>query len=166
MSLRKVLLTWDTTALVAATPKTVAEFPAPAGADLEMAELVVGCDASTAGSLKIEFGTFTTTGTGTAVAAANLMIVSSTDRGVTSSVTAAKISDTVEPAGFTTVIGGNAKWPIVLVPLPCYFPLQLPLLEGFTVPHSTLMALRLTASIGCNTAGWVAWKELRSGGSP
>ena len=159
MSLHKFALAWATTALVAATPKTIVEAPTVAGEDVELAEIVVGFDASSPGSVRIEMGTFTTTGTGTAVAAANIVIVSSSDRAVNTSITAAKVSDTVEPAGFTTNAGGNATWPGVLIPLPCYFPFQTPLYEGITIPHSTNFALRLTASINCNTAGWVSWKE-------
>jgi hypothetical protein len=154
---RKVFLPWDTTALVAATAKTIAEIPTPTSTDIELCELVIGCDASSAGNLKIELGTFTTTGTGTAVSAPG--IYCSTDRTPASLITAAKISDTVEPSGFTTVISGNAKWPIVLVPLPSWFPFQTPLVEGLTIPNNTKFAIRLTASIACNTAGWVAWKE-------
>jgi hypothetical protein len=157
VSLRKVVIPWNTTALAATVPKTIVELPSTAGGDLELVELVIGCDASTAGNLKVEFGTFTTTGTGTAVSSP--LIYASTDRGVASSVTAAKISDTVEPSGFTTVFSGNTLWPILLVPLPCYVPLQFPLDEGLCIPHSTNFAIRLTASIGCNSAGWVAWKE-------
>jgi len=159
VSLHKFALAWATTALVAATPKTIVEAPTVAGEDVELAEIVVGFDASSPGSVRIEMGTFTTTGTGTAVAAANIVIVSSSDRAVNTSITAAKVSDTVEPAGFTTNAGGNATWPGVLIPLPCYFPFQTPLYEGITIPHSTNFALRLTASINCNTAGWVSWKE-------
>jgi hypothetical protein len=155
--MRKAYLTWDTTGLVAATAKTIAEIPTPSSTDIELCELVIGCDASSAGNLKIELGTFTTTGTGTAVSAPGLYQAS--DRAAASLITAAKISDTVEPSGFTTVISGNAKWPILLVPLPMYFPFQLPLGEGLTIPHSTNFAIRLTASIACNTAGWCAWKE-------
>ena len=83
--MRKVYLTWDTTALTAATAKTIAEIPTPTSTDIELCELVIGCDASSAGNLKIEFGTFTTTGTGTAVSAPG--IYCSTDRTPASLVT-------------------------------------------------------------------------------
>jgi len=159
VALHKFALSWATTALVAATPKTIVEAPIPANTDLEIAEIVIGFDASTPGNVRIEMGTFTTTGTGTAVAQANILSVSSSDRVVTSDLVAAKVSDTVEPSGFTTNAGGNATWPGVLMPLPCYFPFQTPLYEGMTLPHSTNFALRLTASINCNTMGWIAWKE-------
>lgn len=159
MALHKFALAWAATALVAGTPKTIVEAPVPSTADLELAEIVVGFDASTPGNARIELGTFTTTGTGTAIAQANIVIVASSDRSVLSQVTAAKVSDTVEPTGFTTNAGGNATWPGLLIPLPCYFPFQTPLYEGMTLPHSTNFAIRLTASIGCNTMGWVAWKE-------
>jgi hypothetical protein len=159
MALHKYALSWATTALVTATPKTIVELPTPAASDIEIAEIIIGLDASTAGNVRIELGTFTTTGTGTAVAQANIVTITSSDRSTTSDITAAKVSDTVEPAGFTTNAGGNAVWPGVLMPLPCYFPFQTPLYEGMTLAHSTLFAIRLTASIGCNTMGWIAWKE-------
>ena len=159
MSLHKFALAWATTALVAATPKTIVEVSVSATADIELAEIVIGFDASVPGNARVEMGTYTTTGTGTSVTPANIAIVSSSDRAVTSSLTAAKISDTVEPTGFSTALGGNALWPGILIPLPCYFPFQTPLYEGMTLPHSTLFALRLTASVNCNTAGWVSWKE-------
>jgi hypothetical protein len=159
VALHKFALAWATTALVAATPKTIVEVSIPATMDIELAEIVCGFDASTAGNVRIELGTYTTTGTGTAVTPANIPIVASSDRAVTSLMTAAKVSDTVEPSGFTTAIGGNAIWPGIILPLPCYFPFQTPLYEGMSLPHSTLFAIRLTSSINCNTAGWVAWKE-------
>ncbi len=159
MSLHKFALPWATTALVAATPKTIVEISTSANDDIELAEIVAGFDASTAGNIRIELGTFTTTGTGTAVTVADIASIASSDRAVTSSLTAAKISDTVEPTGFTTAIAGNALWPGILMPLPCYFPFQTPLYEGMTLPHSTLFAIRFTASINCNTMGWVGWKE-------
>jgi hypothetical protein len=159
VALHKFALSWATTALVAATPKTIAEVQVAATDDLELAEIVIGFDASTPGNVRIEMGSFTTTGTGTAVTVADIPIVSSSDRSVLSSLTAAKVSDSVEPAGFTTSLGGNAVWPGVLIPLPCYFPFQTPLYEGMSLPHSTNFAIRLTASIACNTMGWVAWKE-------
>jgi hypothetical protein len=159
VSLHKFALAWATTALVAATPKTIIEVSVPAANDIELAEIIIGFDASSPGNVRIELGTYTTTGTGTAITVADIPMVSSSDRAVTSCLTAAKVSDTVEPAGFTTAVGGNATWPGVLMPLPCYFPFQTPLYEGMTLPHSTLFAIRLTASIACNTMGWVAWKE-------
>jgi hypothetical protein len=159
VALHKFALAWATTALTAATPKTIVEVSIPATADVELAEIVCGFDASTAGNVRIELGTYSVTGTGTAVTVANIPSVSSSDRAVTSLLTAAKVSDTVEPTGFSTAVGGNAVWPGVLLPLPCYFPFQTPLYEGMTLPHSTLFAIRFTASINCNTMGWVAWKE-------
>ena len=59
-------LAWDSTALVATTAKTILELPSPANTSIEIQELVIGCDVSAAGSLNIQWGTFTTTGTGTA----------------------------------------------------------------------------------------------------
>lgn len=159
MSLHKFALPWSTTPLGAGTPKTIVEVQTSATGDMEMAETFIGFDASSPGNVRIELGTFTTTGTGTAVTVADLAIVTSSDRSVPSSITAAKIADTVEPTGFTTAIAGGALWPGILMPLPCYFPMQTPLYEGMDLPHSTNFAIRLTASINCNTMGWIAWKE-------
>ncbi len=159
MSLRKYFVSWDSTALTAATAKTIIELPTIANMDYEIVELVIGSDASTAGNLKIEFGKFTTTGTGTAVAQADVQQFSGGDPAIDSTATALKIKDTVEPTGFTNVAINNALYPSLLIPLPMYFPFQWPLNEGFVIPESTNFGIRLTSSITTNTAGWVAWKE-------
>ncbi len=157
--MRKYYVAWDSTALTAATAKTILELPTIANMEAEICEFIIGCDASTAGNLKIEFGKFTTTGTGTAVAAADIQLMSSGDPGLDAQSTAVKIKDTVEPTGFTNVAATNALYPSLLVPLPMYVPFQWPLQEGFVIPESTNFAIRLTSSISANTAGWVAWKE-------
>jgi hypothetical protein len=157
--MRKYYVAWDSTALVSATAKTIIELPTVANIEADICELYLGCDASSAGNLKIEFGKFTTTGTGTAVSAATVQLMSGGDPGLDTALSAIKIKDTVEPTGFSNTADTNALYPSLLVPLPMYVPFQWPLNEGFTIPESTNFAIRLTASIGCNTAGWIAWKE-------
>src|SRR6266545_2612831 len=96
-------IAWDSTALVAATAKTIVELPTPVNTCMQIVELVIGCDASTAGNLKIETGTFTTTGTGTAATPQKY----NGNPNIDSDVTAAKVKDTVEPTGFSPgTVGG------------------------------------------------------------
>jgi len=57
VSLHKFALSWAATALVATVPKTIAEVPIPSNSDVELAEIVIGFDASTPGNVKIELGT-------------------------------------------------------------------------------------------------------------
>lgn len=154
MAADKFYIAWNAVALSAGTAKTILELPTPANVQIELAELFLGFDASSAGSVKIEFGTFTTTGTGTA-ATPQLFSYGT----VTSGVTGAKVADTVEPTGFTQGTLGGTLYPGLLVPLPMYVPFQWPLDEGLEVPQSIKFGIRLTASIACNTMGWAAWKE-------
>jgi hypothetical protein len=111
---------------------------------------------STAGNLKIEMGTFTTTGTGTA---ATPQKYTSPGGPIDSAVSAAKVADTVEPSVFTQGTLGGAMYPGLLIPTPLYHIFQWPLEEGFSVPESVNFAIRLTSSVTGNTMGWLAWKE-------
>lgn len=154
--MRKFYIAWNSVALAAATAKTVLELPSPANIELELAELFVGCDVSVAGSLVMEFGTFTTTGTGTA---ATPQKYTSPGGPIDSAVTAAKVADTVEPTGFTQGTLGGALYPATVVPLPGFVQIQWPLEEGFSVPESTNFGVRLTSSAAGNTRGWLGWKE-------
>lgn len=154
--MRKFYIAWNSVALTAATAKTILELPSPANIELELAELVIGCDASSAGNLKIEPGTFTTTGTGTA---ATPQKYTSPGGPIDSAVSAAKVADTVEPTGFSQGTLGGALYPGLLIPLPLFHIFQWPLEEGLCIPESTNFGIRLTASVSCNTMGWIAWKE-------
>ena len=148
-------IAWDSTALVAATAKTILELPTPANTSILIKELVVGIDVSAAGNILLQMGTFTTTGTGTAATPQKW----SGDRNIDSSVTAAKIKDTVEPTGFTQGTAGAALYPALLIPLPALPFFQWPLGEEFAVGESTNFALRLTSSQAGNTCGWMRWEE-------
>lgn len=146
---------WNSVALSAATAKTIIELPSPANCSPQIEELVIGCDATSAGSLKIEWGTFTTTGTGTAATPQKWR----GDRTIDSAVSAAKVADTVEPTSFSQGTLGGALYPAVVIPLPMYFPFQWPLDQEFALPESTNFAIRLTSSVAANTMGWLRWRE-------
>jgi hypothetical protein len=148
-------IAWPSTALVAATAKTILELPSPANCSPQIEELVIGCDATVVGNLLIQFGTFATTGTGTAATPQKWR----GDRTIDSAITAAKIADTVEPTTFTQGTAGAALYPGIAIPLPMYFPFQWPLDHEFAVPESTNFGIRLTSSASCNTAGYIRWRE-------
>lgn len=148
-------IAWNGTSLSAATAKTILELPTVANHSPQIEELVIGCDATSAGSLKIEFGTFTTTGTGTAATPQKWQ----GDRGIDSAFAAAKVADTVEPTGFSAGTLGAAMYPGTAIPLPMYFPFQWPLEHEFSIPESTNFAVRLTSSVAAATTGWIRWRE-------
>lgn len=150
----KYYLPINSVALSSATAKTLFEIPTTSSTEIELCEVVLGFDDTASGSVKIEFGTFTTTGTGTAATPQKFLQTSQA-----SGITAAKVADTVEPTGFSQGTLGGTMSPGLLIPLPIYFPFQWPLYEGLTVPVSTNFAIRLTASVATNVMGWVAWKE-------
>lgn len=151
----KFYIAWTATALSAATAKTILELPVAANNEIELKEIVIGCDTNTAGNLKIEMGTFTTTGTGTAATPQKYVYGSTSS----SAVASGKVADTVEPTGFSQGTLGGALYPGLLIPLPLYYIFQYPLMEGFEVPQSTNFAIRLTSSVATNVMGWVAWSE-------
>src|SRR5256885_15863445 len=90
---------WNNIALVAGTAKTMLELPTAANRSIALKELIVSIDVTTTTAvLTIEFGTFTTTGTGTALTPqkwnGNLALAST-------ALGPAKVADTAEPAGFS-----------------------------------------------------------------
>lgn len=155
MSAARYYIAWNAVALSAATAKTIVELPTASNHSPQWEELVIGCDVSAAGNLKIEWGTFTTTGTGTA-ATPQLW---RGDRGLTSAFASAKVADSVEPSGFSQGTLGGALYPGLLIPLPMYYPFQWPLEQEFAVPESTNFGIRLTSSVAGNTMGWIRWRE-------
>lgn len=155
MSNTNYFIAWDSTALTAATAKTILELPTPANTEIVIKELVIGFDAVVAGSCNIQMGTFVTTGTGTAATPQKYR----GSPGIDSSVTAAKIKDTVEPTTFTQGTAGGALFPAMFLPLPAFFIYQWPLSGEFVVPESVNFGIRLTSTITCNTNGWIVWEE-------
>ena len=148
-------IAWDSTALVAATAKTIIELPTPANVSVVIHEIVIGFDMTVAGSCNVQMGTYTTTGTGTAATPQKMR----GDRTIDSAVVSAKIKDTVEPTTFTQGTVGGLLWPGALVPLPGMFLWQWPMAREFPIPESTLFAIRLTSVGAGNCSGWVAWTE-------
>lgn len=148
-------LAWNAVSLTAATAKTILELPTVANHSPQIEELVIGCDASTAGSLKIEWGTFTTTGTGTAATPQKWR----GDRTIDSAFAATKVADTVEPTGFSQGTLGAALYPAVTIPVPMYYAFQWPLDQEFSLAESLNFAIRLTSSVTANTMGYIRWRE-------
>jgi hypothetical protein len=148
-------IAWNAVALGAGAPKTVVEMVIPANFSPEFSELVIGCDVTAAGTLKIELGTFTTTGTGTAATPQ----VWSGDRAISSGITTAKVADSAEPTGFSQGTLGGLLYPGLLVPLPAIPFFQFPLGKEFAAPESINFGIRLTASVAGNTMGWIHWSE-------
>jgi hypothetical protein len=148
-------LSWTATGLTAATAKTILELPTPANTSVVIEELLLGFDATATGNVKVEWGTFTTTGTGTAATPQKWQ----GDRTIDSAVSSAKVVDTVEPSAFTQGTLGGTIYPAWLMPLPGYIPLQWPLEKEFAVPESTNFGIRLTSSVTCNTQGYIRWRE-------
>jgi hypothetical protein len=156
--MRRYYIAWDAIGLVAATAKTILELPSTAAQDISIDEVFIGFDyanSATLGSCKIQWGTFTTTGTGTTATPAPYC-----ENRIASVLTACKVADTVEPTGFTQGALGAATFrPSITVPLPGMHAWQAPTEAELYVPVSTLYALRLTSTVACSTSGWVAWKE-------
>lgn len=145
-------------ALTAATAKTVLELPTPANVAILIEDLVLTFDIEAAGSVRAELGQFTTTGTGTSVAAGTIQKQYGNPN-IDSAITALKINDTVEPSGFTRVRDTNANWPGFYVPTPGIFPFQWPLGGEFEITESVNFALRLNSTDAGNYEGWIAWRE-------
>lgn len=151
----KYWISWDSTALVAATAKTIIELPTPANTMIDLKELMLSFDATSAGSCNVEFGTFSSSGTGTAATPQKW----AGNPNVDSAISAAEIKSTVEPTGFSAGTAGALLYPGYFVPLPGMAFLQWPLAEEFQVVESINFEVRLTSTVACNVKGWIAWIE-------
>ena|SRR6266487_6079412 len=133
-------------ALVAATAKTLIELPTSANSGLDVVGFDFTFDATTAGSVVVEWGTFTTTGTGTAFTPTQYNAAALVGNGgVASLVTGAKINDSVEPSGFAA-----SGLPSIVIPLPNLLPYLWPQGRELHQGPSVKRALRFTSTIGCN----------------
>lgn len=128
-------------ALVAATAKTVIEIPTGSTAPLTVIGLECSFSATAAGSAVVEWGTYTTTGTGTTVTPLKYGM----DQGPAAIVGTVKIIDTVEPTGFAA--GTLPSW---VLPLPGMYSVLLPYAREFYQPLSVLRALRINSTLACN----------------
>lgn len=128
--------------MVANVAKTVIEIPTSATAPFLVVSLEVMSRATSAGHLIIEWGTFTTTGTGATVTPNKW----GSDQGVAAVLGTVKIIDTVEPAGFA--VGALPSWSI---PLPGMYSFFYPYGREFFQPAGVNRALRLTSSLAFPT---------------
>jgi hypothetical protein len=124
-------------ALVAATAKTCIEFPSNATMGVTIIGLELSFSHTSAGSVVVEWGTFTTTGTGTSVTPLKY----GTGQGVAAVVGTVKVANTVEPAGFAA--GTLPSW---VIPVPGMYSVLYPAGREFFQPASTNRCLRLNAT--------------------
>jgi hypothetical protein len=101
----------------------------------------VSYSAAAAGSCVVEWGTYTTTGTGTTVTAQKY----GADQSVAAILGTVKIADTVEPAGFAR--GALPGW---IIPEPGMYSILYPSNREFYQPISINRGVRLTSTLACN----------------
>lgn len=99
--------------------------------------------AAAAGSAVCEWGTYTTTGTGTTVTAQKY----GTNQGPVANLGTVKIADSIEPTGFA-----RGVLPLWIVPLPGMYSAFFPQGREFYRPVSTLSAIRITSTLACNVS--------------
>jgi hypothetical protein len=130
-------------ALVAATAKTVIEIPTGALQGFLVIGLEVSFSATTAGSAVVEWGTYTTTGTGTTVTATKYGQITDAPAAALGTV---KTADSVEPTSFVTT-GNLPSW---VIPLPGMYSILYPAGREFYRPASTLSGVRVNSTVACN----------------
>lgn len=123
---------------VAATAKTVIEIPSSATAPFSVIGLEIMSAATAAGTLIVEWGTFTTTGTGTTVTPQKW----GADQSVAMIVGTVKVANSVEPSGFA--VGTLPNW---IIPLPGMYSILYPYGREMYQPISVNRALRVTSSL-------------------
>lgn len=131
------LITTGLVTLTASVARTMIEMPASASAGITIVQFEVMSAATAAGSVTVEWGTYATTGTGTAFTPSKW----GTGQGVAANTGTIKVNDTVEPATFT--VGTNPVWTI---PLPGMYSAFYPMGREPFVPASQLRAIRLTSA--------------------
>ena len=123
---------------VASTAKTCIEIPTSATTPIIITCLEVMSAATSAGTLTLEWGTFTATGTGTTVTPQKW----GQDQSIAAIVGTVKIADTVEPSGFAV-----GTLPNFVIPLPGMYSIIYPFGREMYQPISTNRALRVTSTI-------------------
>ena len=126
--------------LVAATIKGCIEFPTSATAGATIIGVDFTFSASSLGSAVVEWGTYTTTGTGTTVTPAKL----GTGQGVAANVGTVKVNHSAAPAGFAAA--GLPSW---VIPLPGMYSMAFPLGREMFQPASILRTIRCTSTVAC-----------------
>jgi hypothetical protein len=125
-----------TFALVAATAKTAIEIPTGSTKGFLVIGLEVSFSLASASSVVVEWGTYTTTGTGTTVTPVKYGS-NQADAAILGTV---KIIDTVEPSTFV-----SSSLPSWVIPLPGMYSMLLPQGREFYRPASTNTALRINS---------------------
>jgi hypothetical protein len=128
-------------ALTAAANKTIIEVPTGSTMDFDVIGLELSFSAASAGSCVVEWGTFTTTGTGTTVTAAKF----GKNQGPAAILGTVKINDTAEPSGFAAA--GLPSW---VLPLPGMYSVLLPYAREMYQPVSVNRCLRVNSTVACN----------------
>lgn len=122
---------------VLSTAKTCIEFPTSATTPVVVTELEVMSGATSAGTLILEWGTYTTTGTGTTVTPQKW----GQDQSIAAILGTVKIANSVEPTGFA--VGTLPNW---IIPLPGMYSIIYPFGREMYQPVSILRALRVTTN--------------------
>jgi hypothetical protein len=123
--------------VVALTAKTVIEIPTAASLPFVIIGLEVMSQATVAGTVIVEWGTYTVTGTGTTVTPQKLGV----DQSVAATLGTVKIIDTAEPTSFAV-----GTLPNFVIPTPGMYSILYPYGREPYQPVSTLRALRVTSS--------------------
>lgn len=131
------VITSGSVTLVANTAKTCIEIPSSATQAFCVVCMEIMSACTAAGSLVVEWGTYTTTGTGTTVTPQKW----GTDQSVAAILGTVKVADSAEPAGFA--VGTLPTW---VVPLPGMYSIIYPYGREFYQPISTLRALRVNST--------------------
>ena len=131
------LIATQAVTLVANTAKTVIEIPTGANQEYTVVAIEIGSAATAAGSLAVEWGTFTTTGTGTTITPQKW----GQNQNVTAALGTVKIADTVEPAGFAV----GTLWSLT-VPLPGMYSAFYPQGREFYQGPSVNRAIRVNST--------------------
>lgn len=124
--------------LVAATAKTVMEVPSSSTCPFIVIGLEVMSAAVAAGTLIVEWGTYTTTGTGTTVTPQKW----GQDQSIAAILGTVKVANSVEPSGFA--VGTLPNW---VIPLPGMYSILYPYGRELYQPISINRAIRVTSSI-------------------
>jgi hypothetical protein len=123
--------------LVAATAKTCIEFPTSATTPVIITCMEIMSAATAAGTIIVEWGTYTVTGTGTTVTPQKW----GADQSIAAIMGTVKVADSVEPTGFAAI---QPNW---VIPLPGMYSIIYPFGREMYQPISTLRALRVNSSL-------------------
>jgi hypothetical protein len=137
MATQYVIATGSVT-LVAATAKTCIEIPTGSTLPFLVIGMEIMSSAAAAGTLTIEWGTYTVTGTGTTATPQKIGV----DQSVAATLGTVKIIDTVEPTSFAV-----GALPTYVIPLPGMYSILYPYGREMYQPVSTLRALRATSTL-------------------